>query len=188
MLKIVGFAGFCVVVGQIAGYTWLAKLDEAGTSRRVFRSNLGRTHIRLWRPNTWTASLRSTRPEYRLILQSPRGSRVVLIGSDALLPAISARLEAQSDPLPTLHGAFAGVLAGEAPNAREAAAVASKALGAPSLVSSFTADQPNRCLKGFRYTFIDAGKGWTVIATCDSARWNKTFPVLKRIVTSLEID
>lgn len=179
-------AGFLAVVGQTAAYTYLARYDIAGTSKRSFTAAVEQHRFHVRYPNTWTRELRSTQPEFRVYLTAPGGVWMEIAGSRALL-AVAIEEEEQGNALEILHQGLQDRAATGIDHFTEDRPEPSGAMKGQSLVSFFRGETREGPVRGFRFTMLGSEMAWTVVAAGPQNNWSRSVPVLREVIQSLEL-
>lgn len=187
VLRTIGWLGALAIAGQVAAYTWLARQDIGGTSRRVWGVRMERGRFRVHYPNTWRVSSISRSPSFRILLEGPGGVRVDISGSSVLLPSAAGTEEMDGSRLTKLHAALATRSSIGIGSYREDSAEPSASLGRPSLVSSFSGTSAGPSVRGFRYTMEGSTRVWAIVAVAPESRWRRALPVMRSLAASVEV-
>ncbi|BCW98770.1 MAG: hypothetical protein KatS3mg024_1597 [Armatimonadota bacterium] len=183
-------AGAVAIVGQLAAYTVLARLDPAGVSRRVWQTDLDGGHVRITHPGNWKLSASSRGPDFRVVMEGPGGVRMEVSGSP-VLKAVSEAPEEGADviqtPLQRAHRALQPVARRGLQRFSEGKPVGSGALGQESLLSFYSAIRGGQKVRGFRHTCIGKQWVWSVQGECPARIWGRVAPLLDRVVRQMEL-
>jgi len=177
--------GAVAIAAQAGLYTWLGRVDVAGTSARVFAAKVDAGVFVLTYPNTWSVAQKGSAPEFRVVLKGPGGELLEASGSQALAAAPAG--EDDEDTLGRLHRTLEARSVRGLTGYQEEPAMDARALPGGSRVSLFSGFSDGLPVRGFRYTAVSSGLVWYVRAMSPSDRWRRALPVMRRMVRTMEV-